>query len=219
MSLVPELDHAAERRALRETGAAFHARLWSIGTGGNFSVVVSREPLRLLITASGADKGRLGEADFTVIDGDGEPVDAGGTSPSAEAFLHAVLARDPSIGAVLHTHSVWATLLSDLHATAGAVEIAGYEMLKGLDGVTTHEHTERVEIFDNTQDMPALAGRLAAWLESAAGARAHGFLLRGHGLYTWGRSLEDARRHVEVLEFLLEVLGRRTSAAGPPLSS
>jgi methylthioribulose-1-phosphate dehydratase len=37
---------------------------------------------------------------------------------------------------------------------------------------------------------------------------AHGFLLRGHGLYTWGANQADARRHVEIFEFLLEVVGR-----------
>jgi methylthioribulose-1-phosphate dehydratase len=108
--------------------------------------------------------------------------------------------------AVLHTHSVWSTILSEAGASAGGVGIAGYEMLKGLAGVKTHEHREWLPIIENSQDMPALA--LAVEQALRQHPLAHGFLLRGHGLYTWGRDLAEARRHVEILEFLLEVIGR-----------
>jgi methylthioribulose-1-phosphate dehydratase len=40
---------------------------------------------------------------------------------------------------------------------------------------------------------------------------AHGFLISGHGLYTWGQSIAEAERHVEILEFLFEVVGRSAS--------
>jgi methylthioribulose-1-phosphate dehydratase len=86
-----------------------------------------------------------------------------------------------------------------------------YEMLKGLDGVTTHEHREWLPIFENSQDMAALARTIEAIFQRHPGS--HGFLLRRHGLYTWGRDLAEARRHVEILEFLLEVLGRTRGAA------
>ena len=43
---------------------------------------------------------------------------------------------------------------------------------------------------------------------------AHALLLRGHGLYSWGCDLDEAQRHVEVLEFLLEVEGRLYASAG-----
>jgi methylthioribulose-1-phosphate dehydratase len=36
----------------------------------------------------------------------------------------------------------------------------------------------------------------------------HGFLLAKHGLYTWGRDLAEARRHIEIHEFLFEVVAR-----------
>jgi methylthioribulose-1-phosphate dehydratase len=109
----------------------------------------------------------------------------------------------------LHTHSVWATILSDAFAEAGGLRIAGWEMLKGLAGVRSHRHEEWVPILENSQDMPALALTLAEVLRAQPAL--HGFLLRGHGLYTWGQSLAEARRHVEILEFLLEVTGRTHS--------
>ena len=114
----------------------------------------------------------------------------------------------------MHTHSVWGTVLSEECAAQGGISIAGYEMLKGLAGVHTHEHREWLPILDNGQDMADLAKSVERTLEKHPGA--HGFLLQGHGLYTWGRDLMEAKRHVEILEFLLEVVGRRLSVLSVP---
>jgi methylthioribulose-1-phosphate dehydratase len=106
----------------------------------------------------------------------------------------------------LHTHSVWSTILSDLHATDGGLAITGFEMLKGLDGIRTHDHREWIPILPNDQDMSRLAVEVRKTLEQQPGA--HAFLLHRHGLYTWGQTTSDAERHVEILEFLLETVGR-----------
>jgi methylthioribulose-1-phosphate dehydratase len=92
------------------------------------------------------------------------------------------------------------------------IEIAGYEMLKGLAGVRTHKHQEWLPILDNSQNMDELARKLEELLRHRPDA--HGFLLRGHGLYTWGKNVDEARRHVEILEYLLEVVGRMRFAGG-----
>jgi len=195
--------------ALTEVGRRFYQRGWVLGTSGNFSAVVSTDPLRLAITPSSAHKGHLQPAQFLEIDESAAVVGgpAGSSRPSAETLLHLVLVRKLGAGAVLHTHSVWSTILSDHHASAGGLEIAGYEMLKGLDGVLTHDHREWIPILENDQDMTRLAGVVGETLD--AHPRAHAFLLRAHGLYTWGRTIPDAERHVEILEFLLEAIGRR----------
>lgn len=209
-----EPTYAAEVRALQDIGAWCYQRGWSVGTSSNYSLVLSREPLRLLITASGKDKGRLQPGDFVLVDAGGRAVRPDSPTPSAETLLHVVAARELGSGAVLHTHSIWATLLSDLCFPTGIVW-SGYEMLKGLAGVTTHDTTLRLPILDNTQDMPALASTLSEMLRQPDHELRWGFLLRGHGLYTWGRDLAEARRHLEVLEFLLEVTGRRLSLPSP----
>jgi methylthioribulose-1-phosphate dehydratase len=196
------LDAAA---ALAEIGRQFYGRGWVLGTSGNFSAVVSRDPLRLAITTSGVDKGALTADQIVEIDARGKVL-AGSGRPSAEAGLHLAIARGRGAGAVLHTHSIWSTLLSDA-ATGNGLAIEGYEMLKGLDGVGTHEHREWLPILDNTQDWAAEVPRVEAVL--AEHPEAHGFLIRRHGLYTWGRDLGDARRHVEILEFLFEAMGRK----------
>lgn len=181
-----------------------HARGLAQGTSGNFSAVVERG---LAITASGVDKSRLDESQLVVVDRDGRVV-AGSGAPSAETALHLELVHDRGARAVLHVHSVWNTLLSRRFADAGALALVGLEMLKGLRGVTTHEHREVVPIIANAQDMARLAGELRGVLD--AHPACHGFLLAGHGLYTWGVDLAEAHRHVEIFEFLFEVVGRET---------
>ena len=109
---------------------------------------------------------------------------AGDGRPSAETLLHLEIVKRRGAGAVLHTHSVWSTILSDLHASEGGLAIEGFEMLKGLDGVTTHEHREWVPIVDNDQDMTRLAADVRSALDQHPAA--HAFLICRHGLYTWG---------------------------------
>jgi methylthioribulose-1-phosphate dehydratase len=196
----------AVSRAFREIGRDFYARGWVLGTSGNFSAVVSRKPLRLAITASSVSKGAIGSSDVLTIDGDGKPVGGTKRRPSAETFLHLAVVRTRGAGAVLHTHSVWTTILSELRAPEGGLTLTGFEMLKGLEGVRTHQHNEWVPIFDNDQDMVRLSQRVENVLQERPDT--HGFLLRGHGLYTWGDDLSQARRHIEIFEFLLEAAGR-----------
>ena len=190
---------------LADLGRLFYARGWVFGTSGNFSAVLAREPLTLAITTSGIDKGLLESDHIVAIDSDARVIEGTGR-PSAETALHLAMVRARGAGAVLHTHSVWSTILSE--GGTDSLEIEGYEMLKGLDGVATHAHRERLPIIENTQDWAAAIPRVAAVLEQHP--RAHGFLIRRHGLYTWGRDLAEAKRHVETLEFLFEAMGRRT---------
>ena len=203
-----------EVASLIEVGNEFHRRGWSLATSSNYSAVLDRDPFRLLVTASGRDKSRLTPDDFVVIDELGLPTE-GESRPSAEAHLHLAAAVRPEIGAVLHTHSVWGTLLSDVFHEQGVLELHGYEMIKGLEGVVTHDHTLRIPIFENTQDIPSLAVMVRDYFTSPEGPYFYGFLIRRHGLYTWGRDLQDARRHVEALEFLFEVRGRGLSMHSP----
>jgi methylthioribulose-1-phosphate dehydratase len=191
-------------------GRRFDARGWVLGTSGNFSIVVGRDPLRITITRSGTHKGELTPDDILTIDGDAHVVDGRGT-PSAETLLHVEIVKARGAGAVMHTHSIWSTVLSDRHGDAGGFAIAGYEMLKGLDGVTTHEHREWLPVLANDQDMPRLAAEVRRVLGD--NPTCHGFLLRRHGLYTWGKTPAGAVRHVEILEFLLESFGREKEAS------
>jgi methylthioribulose-1-phosphate dehydratase len=207
----------AEIDALCATARWCYAKGWVPATSGNFSVRPSAAeasepvPQRVFITPSGLDKGTLTPADLLEVDFDGRAV-AGSGKPSAETGLHLVLYRSrPAARAILHVHTVWNTLISGRFAAQGQVSIQGYEILKGLSGVATHEHVERVPILANSQDYGKLCVELTVNLRRYE--QAHGILLSRHGLYTWGESVAEARRHLEALEFLFEIEMRSLSGA------
>ena len=201
--------YAEAARGLIEAGHDFWRRGWSLGTSSNYSVIVNRAPLTLLLTGSGFDKGALRPDQFVLVDGKGKSMHPSYPKPSAETLLHVVLARSAGAGAVLHTHSVYGTVLSERHLPEGKLTLAGYEMLKGLDGIGTHESSVEIEIFPNTQDIASLAVEVEARLLDPVRPLRHGFLIAGHGLYTWSSDLAGTRRQIEVLEFLFEVITRR----------
>lgn len=170
---------------------------WCPATGGNMSLRLDNQ--RCLVTESGKDKGSLTETDFLLVETATNHVPSGRT-PSAETGLHTLIYRlYPQIGAVLHTHSVNATVLSRVERSDGLV-LQGYEMQKSLGGQSSHLDSVIIPIFDNDQDIPRLAARVAAYAEVTP--LQYGFLVRGHGLYCWGRQVAEARRHLEGLEFL-----------------
>src|SRR5919107_3076185 len=145
---------------IAELARLCYARGWAPATSGNFSAVVSRDPLLLAITTSGVDKGSLTAGDIVEIDEHGTVLTGSGRA-SAEASLHIAIARARGAGAVLHTHSVWSTILSEAGDGLG---IEGYEMLKGLDGVVSHDHREWLPIVENTQDWVTAAPRIEGML-------------------------------------------------------
>lgn len=199
---------------LAEVGRHCYARGWALGTSGNFSAVARKNPLTLAITTSGVDKGLLEPDQIVEIDEFGRVVRGEG-KPSAEALLHLAIVRSRGAGAVLHTHSIWSTILSDaVSHEAGGVAIEGYEMLKGLEGVRTHEHREWLPIVENTQDWATAAPRIEVKLRQQP--EVHGILIRRHGLYTWGEDLSEAKRQLEILEFLLEAMGRKRGMTWQP---
>lgn len=195
---------------LSSTMAAIHRRGWCDGTGGNFSCVLQREPLQLLMAPSGVDKGAVAPAALIVVDGQGQVLRGQGRA-SAETLLHLDIVRRTNAGAVLHTHSQAATLLSrralatDRPSSAaagsdGSVVLEQLEMLKGLKGIDSHDTRVHLPVLANDQDLKRLSDRAGPLLAGAP----QGLLIAGHGLYAWGDELFSARRHLEILEFLLE---------------
>ncbi|HEX7326750.1 MAG TPA: methylthioribulose 1-phosphate dehydratase [Rhodanobacteraceae bacterium] len=184
---------------IARVAAGFAARGWTPATSSNFSMRI--DDAHIAITVSGRDKGALAADDVMRIGLDGI---AGDTAqhPSAETALHLqIYRRLPTTGAVLHTHSHNQTVASRLFAAAGVVALHGWELQKAITGYTTHDSQLDIPVFPNSQDMAAIAAQVDAWLD--AGKPLHGYLIDGHGLYTWGRCMDEAKRHLEALEFLL----------------
>lgn len=184
---------------------------WTPATSSNFSLRL--DGAHAAITVSGRDKGRLVEDDIMVVDFDGRAVGRP-LRPSAETLLHTQLYRRfPEVGCVLHTHSLVQTVASRLYAGAGHVRLEGYELLKAFEGNSTHEMAIDVPVFANTQDMKVLAAQVDALLDRQP---LWGYLIDGHGLYAWGRTMAEARRHLEAFEFLFasELELRKLGARG-----
>ena len=188
------------------------ARLgWTPATSSNFSERL--DDRHAAITVSGADKGRMGREHIMVVDFDGRPV-ATDKRPSAETLLHTQLYRRfPEVGCVLHTHSLVQTIASRLYAGAGHIRLEGYELLKAFHGNSTHEMAIDVPVLPNTQDMTVMAAQVDALLDQGP---LWGYLIDGHGLYAWGRTMAEARRHLEAFEFLFhcELELRKLGARG-----
>jgi methylthioribulose-1-phosphate dehydratase len=193
---VPVADPLAVE-ALAAFGRFAAARGWLAATAGNFSCRLDAD--HALVTRSGVDKGAIGPADVAVVPLQGA-IPAG---MSAETPLHLARYRAAAAtGAVVHVHTVAATVLSRSDLGRGFVRFSGFEMQKALGGVTTHDAIVDLPVFANDQDTVALAGTIEARVGGDAAA-VPGYLLAGHGLYAWGATMADARRHLEGLEFLL----------------
>jgi len=197
-------------RQIIDAGRFLYGRGWSPATSSNYSARLAAD--QALLTVSGKHKGQLAESDVLATDLAGNSLEPG-KKPSAETLLHTQLyAWRADIGAVLHTHSVNATVLSRL-TPGDQLLLEDYELQKAFSGVTTHEGQVLVPIFDNDQDIARLAGKVQQWLDTHPDCV--GYLIRGHGLYTWGPQMSDALRQIEAFEFLFEcelktrqVLGR-----------
>ncbi|MCI1436936.1 MAG: methylthioribulose 1-phosphate dehydratase [Acetobacter indonesiensis] len=189
-------DFARAVQDILTAGQRMDSRGWVPATAGNISRRLADG--RIAITRSGGHKGFLQAADVITVDENGKPHRAE-DKPSAETLLHCQIYRqDPTAGAVLHGHSVASTVLSMIEKT-NALQLADYEVLKVFEGQTTHATTVPVPLFDNDQDIARLAGEV----EPAFGAMPAGYIIRGHGVYVWGKDMPTAMARLEGLEFLL----------------
>lgn len=200
----------AER--LIHAGRTLYARGWSPATSSNYSVRLSDNSCA--ITVSGKHKGQLSLRDIMAVDLQGKPLME--AKPSAETLLHTqIYCREPEVGAVLHTHSVAATVIGmELPQDARQLSFHGYELQKAFAGQTTHEAIVTIPVYDNTQDMLALARSVEQRMQEEGTGVA--YLIRGHGMYTWGQDVAECMRHVEALEFLFECELKRWAISGKP---
>ncbi len=191
------LKHPGLISELIEVGRELHLRGWLPASGGNLSARLDKD--LVLITASGSHKGHLTREDFVLVDLKGNLV-KGSKKPSAETLLHLLVYNlFEEVMSVLHIHSINSTLISRL--SQGDIKLQDYELLKAFEGINTHQTTLCVPLFENSQDMESLSRMVEGRLK---GERVYGFLLRSHGLYTWGNTIKEAYIRLEAFEFLFE---------------
>ncbi len=194
-----EQDLLAAKQRIVTYSHKCYERGWSPATSSNYSERVAED--KVAVTCSGLDKGELTTTDVMLVDLEGQPLSEG--KPSAETLLHTQLyKRFSDCHAILHTHSPQACVISRYLDQAEVLELKGYEIAKAFTGISSHETTLHIPIFENSQDIPALAAAVDVYCDQHVGVRA--YIIRGHGLYIWGPTMNDCWRHLEAFEYMLE---------------
>lgn len=190
---------------LLKTILFFNQKGWSPATSTNYSVR-SQKPTEFIISRSGVDKGQFTLEDFIVINPAGDilpPFNRPGIKSSAETEIHTYLYKTfPDVNCVLHTHSVMGTVLSYALASEKKLNFEGFEIQKGLEGNSTHAVQTMLPIVPNSQKMTDIIKNIEPYLTGEQ--RIHGFLIAGHGLYTWGKDIATTKRQIETYEFLFD---------------
>lgn len=190
---------------LLDTILFFNSKGWSPATSTNYSVR-SEKSEEYIISRSGVDKSKFTLSDLILINADGEVLDnfkGEGIKSSAETEIHTALyKRFPEASCVLHTHSLLGTMLSHTQLAEGVLKFEGLEIIKGLSGNETHDMEEILPIVANSQEMPVILNDMEKYFKKYPNL--HGFLIAGHGLYTWGKDIPSTKRHIETFEFLFE---------------
>ena len=192
--------YASAAQLIIETGRFLYSKGWSPATSSNYSARIDEQ--HIAVTVSGKHKGDLGADDVMVVNLNGEPVQSD-CKPSAETQLHTVIYDlFPNINAVLHTHSIAATVLSRSMVGENVLRLVDYELQKAFPGYDSHDTKLEIPVFENTQNIEALSEQTKKYFKE--NPHVPGYLIRGHGLYTWGDTMSDCLRHVEAFEFLLQ---------------
>ena len=192
--------YAYASQLIIDAGRFLYSNGWSPATSSNYSARIDEQ--HIAVTVSGKHKGDLGADDVMVVNLSGEPVQSD-CKPSAETALHTVIYDlFPNINAVLHTHSIAATVLSRSMVGESELCLRDYELQKAFPSYDSHESEIIIPVFENTQNIAELAEKTQGYFK--AYPQTPGYLIRGHGLYTWGDTMADCLRHIEALEFLLQ---------------
>ena len=192
---------------LAACGNLFHGWQWSLSSSSNYSALLDDKTV--VISRSGVDKQFMKSSDFMLVDLYSKPVAPFEKfRPSAETELHCHLYRNAAknglaMGSVLHTHSKYAVHFSRQLKMKGSIVFSGFEMQKIFEGVTTHESTVEIPIVANSQEMPEITVALDAWIDAHAFPPA--YLIEGHGVYAWGKTVLHAKQKLEALEYLMEL--------------
>ncbi|GAX88590.1 methylthioribulose 1-phosphate dehydratase [Effusibacillus lacus] len=184
-------------KELKEIADNFTQKGWLPATAGNLSIKLSSDPLVFGVTASGKDKEQLQLEDILAVDKDCKPIEPTRLRPSAETIIHSRIYQETDAGSVLHVHTVYNNLLSEIYFAEGRVTLSHMELIKGLD-IWEEGATIEIPVIENYADIPKLADEIGRRLDP----RVPGVLIRKHGIYAWGKTPFEAKRHVEALEFM-----------------
>jgi methylthioribulose-1-phosphate dehydratase len=196
------MESQKNRELVCELCRHFYSLGWASGTGGGISL---KEGGHIYMAPSGVQKERLRPEDIFVLDEEGaiQEQPGGGTqlSQCAPLFMHAYRMR--KAGAVLHSHSIHANLVTLLFNKKFCIR--GMEMQKGLEGYGAFDRLE-IPIIENTAQERDLADSLGQAIRD--NPKTHAVLVRNHGIYVWGKDWKQAKTQAECYDYLFEAACR-----------
>lgn len=181
------MEYATEidaRLAIVEAGKVLYDQGYVVSNDGNISIRISDD--RIVVTPTGVSKGSMNADDMVVMDLDGNVLSRGMRGPSSEVKMHLRVYRDdPSAGAVVHAHPIYATSF----AIAGIAldQPIMSEAILQVGSVPVAHYAE-----PGTEEVPE---SIAPYIKNGAAV-----LLANHGALTWGSDLEQALSRMEVVE-------------------
>ena len=177
------LAKASARAAIVEMGHTLIAKNLVAGSWGNISCRIDEQ--NIAITPSGRGYELLEPEDVVLIDREGAVLE-GKRIPSSELKVHtAIYNAYPEAGAVIHTHSIYASALAAMHQDVPAIIEDIVQIIGGRVYCAEYALCGTQELADKT--VAALHGRKAA-------------LLANHGAVCWGKNLQEALLVAEILE-------------------
>lgn len=201
-----ELVKDEQKKNLAKVIRSLNKKGWSPATSTNYSFRILEEQDSIIVSRSGVDKAFFTKNDFIEVDRKGNPLpDYINQRPSAETLIHCTIYNlFPETQVILHSHSVYPVLWS--MKLQGQIVFQGYEVQKGFDGQTSHSNEVSIPILENSQEMI----EFSKWMEERSlELNNHCFLINGHGTYAWGKTLFEAKRHLETLDYLCELEWKR----------
>ena len=196
-----ESTRSARIEEMIDAARDFYRFGWLGGSSGNMSFRFDDDTV--VITSTGGHKGALDPGDFVDVDLQGDPK-TDGADPSVDTDIHlAIYEYVEDAGAVVHVHHLQAALCSDRDQKRGSTHFHELRMLHAL-GVEGDEPTCEIPVLDNPAEVDELATLVEDALRDADSPPIACLNVHNHGLYVWGRTIDEARRHVEACAYLFE---------------
>ncbi len=193
---------------LKEVKELLAAKGWFPGTSGDLSARVGKyapDEFYFAITSRGKDKAmQHTPEDFLFVDAGGNACETTSLKPSRESLIHAKIYRMTGSSAIFHVHTVFNNLISEVYGDQGFIPVHGNELIKEL-GIWEERAAIEIPVLPNYADIPSVA----KLVPGAIHPDIPGFVLRNHGIYAWGSSILEAKRHLEAFEFMIELEYRR----------
>ena len=204
------------KRLICELLHQFYPLGWVSGTGGGMAI---KNPLtkNIIMSPSSVQKERLKPHNLFVLDEHGKIIEYGNIhkfdvigelkdelklTACYTLFMSCLNNKlHPETGCVIHSHSQNVSLVSLMFNDF--VEISGLEMIKGITG---HSNLEKciVPIIQNTPKEPQLTKRLQNALKKYP--KSYAVIVRGHGMYCFGKNWQKAKQHTECYDYLFEMI-------------